>query len=131
MKGLVSFYEKPGCKGNERQKKLLIEAGYALHVIDLLSKDWKTEDLLKFFSGRSIYDCVNTRAPKITKEGFDPSKLSEDELLMEMINNPILIKRPLLFYRGEFGVGFDNDLVDKLLGDLQRPSECQKREVCS
>lgn len=131
MKGLVSFYEKPGCKGNERQKKLLIQAGYALHVIDLLSRDWKTDELLKFFSGLSIYDCVNSRAPRITKEGFDPTKLSEDELLMEMINDPILIKRPLLFFRGEFAVGFNNDLVDKLLGDLSRPEDCQKSEACS
>lgn len=124
MKGIVSFYEKPGCEGNAEQKKKLEAAGYKLQVIDMISKEWETEQLQKFFGGMNIHDCVNKRAPSIKSGALDPSTLAEEDLLSAMVQEPILIKRPLLFFRGEFGVGFENDLVTKLLGEKQSESVC-------
>ena len=31
----VVFYEKPGCGGNARQKRLLVQSGHELEVRDL------------------------------------------------------------------------------------------------
>lgn len=132
MKGIVSFYEKPECMSNKEQKDKLRNAGYILQVINILEKDWDRDSLLKFFKGNKIHDCINYTAPMIENRSFDPGSLSEEELLTEMIKNPILIKRPLLFFRGEFACGFNNELVTKLLGKEEKDTSClNKKSNCS
>jgi arsenate reductase (glutaredoxin) len=131
MQGIVSFYEKPGCQGNARQKEKLKAAGYMLQVVDMISKTWDEETLLQFFGDLPIHQCVNQRAPIITSGELNVNALSESELLAEMIASPILIKRPLIFFRGRFGVGFDNDLVTELLGVAQTEEPCRKNDNCT
>lgn len=131
MKGIVSFYGKTGCKGNARQKEQLKAAGYALQFIDLIEKKWEAHNLTKFFDGRRVHDCVNQRAPQITSGEFAPGSLNENELLQAMIETPILIKRPLIFYRGEFACGFDHPLIARLLGDRSVEDSCQRHAGCA
>lgn len=132
MKGIVSFYEKPGCKGNAKQKEILRQAGYKLQVIDILSKEWDEETLMKFIGNMPVHACVNVKAPSVKSGIFEPEKLTEAELVEAMIYEPILIKRPLVFYRGEFAVGFDSDLVEKLLNQRMEDSVCfsTKENMC-
>lgn len=130
MKGIVSFYEKRGCRTNAQQKKQLEAAGYVVQSIDLLEKDWDTVSLRKFFTYLPTHDCVNARAPQITSGEFDPNSLSEDDLLVAMARNPILIKRPLIFFRGEFACGFNNELVSRLLGEDGQETECSGGSEC-
>ncbi len=131
MKGIVSFYGKTGCRGNARQMEQLRSAGYVIQEISLLDKEWDTESLPKFFNGEPIHRFVNTRAPQVASGDFDPHALSQPELLMAMINEPILIKRPLLFFRGEFACGFDSELVTRLLGNQQTDTKCEQGPECS
>ena len=130
VKGIVSFYEKPGCKTNTRQKEQLKAAGYVVQSIDMLSKQWEQESLAKFFNNNSPRDFINPRAPEITSGAFDPAGCSDEELYTAMIATPILIKRPLLFFRGEFGVGFDCELATQLLGSEQEPTTCSNPTAC-
>ncbi|MBC2606584.1 ArsC/Spx/MgsR family protein [Pelagicoccus albus] len=130
-KGIVSLYGKAGCQGNARQVKQLKSAGYVVQFIDLLSRKLEASELTKFTSDRPLHDCVNQRAPLITSGEFDPSTLDEDDLLQAMVENPILIKRPLLFYRGHFACGFDHPLVEQLLGETPPELGCQKHDACN
>lgn len=130
MKGIISFYGKPGCKGNARQIEQLKQAGYVLQVIDILTREWDVETLQKFFGQEKPHACINTRAPQISSGEFDPSTLNENGVLQAMIQDPILIKRPLLFYRGEFACGFDHPLVKQLLGEEPIDYECEASDIC-
>lgn len=130
-KGIVSLYGKVGCKGNQRQMKLLEAAGYVVQFIDLLSRNLEESELRKFTAGQPLHDCVNSRAPLITSGKFSPDALDEDELMKAMLDNPILVKRPLLFFRGEFACGFDQPLVTHLLGQTPPDMSCQKHDGCS
>lgn len=127
MKGIVQFFEKAGCKGNKKQKEILSKAGYMLQVTDILTKQWDVESLLRCFTGRKIHDCVNLMAPMVKNNKMELNSLSEEELLLLMIEHPILIKRPIIFYRGEFSVGFNTKLVSNLLGGDQPEHFCQKK----
>jgi Arsenate reductase and related proteins, glutaredoxin family len=131
MKGIVSLYGKIGCKGNARQMEQLKAAGYVVQFIDLLNRKLEPKELLNFFAGRTIHDCVNQRAPQISSGKFNPQALSEEELLAAMIEEPILIKRPLLFFRGEFACGADHPLMTRLLGDIIPDLGCQQHDACS
>ena len=45
----VTFYEKPGCINNTRQKKLLAAAGHQVVAKNLLTEVWQAERLRAFF----------------------------------------------------------------------------------
>jgi nitrogenase-associated protein len=131
MKGIISFYGKTGCKGNARQIEQLKRADYVVQVIDILTKEWDVETLLKFIATETVQACVNQRAPQISSGEFNPLELNDSELLQAMIQDPILIKRPLIFYRGEFACGFDHPLVKRLLNEEPIDYECQQHETCT
>jgi arsenate reductase-like glutaredoxin family protein len=116
MKGIVAFYEKPGCEENEAQKEKLKQADYMLQVVDMINKKWQMEELCKFFVKQNVHDCVNPLAAPIVSGELDPSCLSSEELMGAMVENPDLIMSPLFFFRGEFGVGSHSDLAVRLLG---------------
>ncbi|CAA6695367.1 MULTISPECIES: ArsC/Spx/MgsR family protein [unclassified Lentimonas] len=116
MKGIVSYYERPDCQCNARQKQQLRDAGYVLQVFNLLEKQWEASNLNKFFAEQGIHDCVNRHAPQIVSGDFDPASLDERALLNAMLEQPTLIQHPLIFFRGQFASGFKNELVTQLLG---------------
>ena len=44
---LITFYEKPGCGGNSRQKNALVGLGHILDVKNLLAEKWEKGELRK------------------------------------------------------------------------------------
>ena len=91
-----TFYEKTGCSGNAKQKELLKSHNISFSVKSLLDTKWTSESLNQFFEGLEVIDIFNPFAPQIRDKEIDISKLSFDEAINLMIQNPILIKRPLL-----------------------------------
>ncbi len=131
----VVFYEKPGCGGNRRQKTLLQEHGVELEVRDLLSTPWTRERLEGFFAGLEKEAMVNAAAPKIKSGEVDVATLSRDELIGRMLEEPLLIKRPLLEVGETLVCGFDIPRLNALLHvDMPIPetiNTCLKTDKCS
>ena len=65
----ITFYEKPGCGGNAKQKALLLSAGHTLDVKNLLAEEWTKESLLAFLAPLPV-----PRKPR-TPAKFNPLKL--------------------------------------------------------
>jgi len=132
----VIFYEKPGCKGNARQKALLEEAGFELEVRSLPDTAWTAEELRLFFGARPVSEWFNRTAPAVKSGEIDPDAMDEAAALAAMVANPLLVRRPLLVYNGKKVCGFDNYVQHEVLG-LAVPAEgyekCQsvaKSERC-
>ncbi|MGR9100235.1 MAG: ArsC/Spx/MgsR family protein [Gammaproteobacteria bacterium] len=111
----VVFYEKPGCAGNARQKKLLVRAGHTLTVKDLLRENWsqKPNELQAFFAGLPVYEWFNRSAPAIKQGLVDPGAVDADRAIALMIAEPILIRRPLMQVGSQRVAGFDEESVDR------------------
>ncbi|MGP1385336.1 MAG: ArsC/Spx/MgsR family protein [Thainema sp.] len=112
----VDFYEKPGCVGNARQKKLLIEAGHSLRVYNLLTEPWTPERLRLFFGDRPVVEWFNPTAPPIKAGEVNPAELDVDAALALMVEQPILIRRPLLQVCDRYTFGFDLAEIDAWIG---------------
>jgi len=112
----IIFYEKPGCINNTKQKKLLAAAGHRVESRNLLTENWSREKLLDYFDFMSVTMWFNTSAPEISSGKLDPSELSEEVALDLMIENPVLIRRPLMRVGDECWVGFDVNMVDQWIG---------------
>ena len=112
----VYFYEKPGCINNTRQKKLLAAAGHQVVALNLLTEPWKKDRLRAFFGEQAVRDWFNVSAPAIKLGEIEPDKLSEQEALTLMLENPLLIRRPLMQVGNSLMAGFDQQAVDDWIG---------------
>jgi len=130
----VVFYEKPGCLTNRRQKALLEEHGCTLEVRDLLAEPWTGERLAAFFGERPIAEWFNHAAPRIRDGEVDPERQDRNSALTLMLEEPLLIRRPLLDTTFGKTAGFDDPTILAALGveagtvgsrhqDCARPSD--------
>lgn len=111
----IIFYEKPGCANNTRQKRLLMEAGHALVVHDLLQTRWEPEQLRAFFGQRPISEWFNRAAPRVKSGEIVPEALSESDALAVMLADPLLIRRPLMESGDRREAGFDPERISEWL----------------
>ncbi len=112
---IITFYEKPGCAGNRRQKELLIRSGHSLVVLDLLSHPWTREELRPFLGGKPANECFNMAAPDVRDGFIDPASYSDEEAMELMVANPLLIRRPLMVIDGRCFQGFDTALLQSVI----------------
>jgi nitrogenase-associated protein len=107
----VIFYEKPGCANNTRQKRLLTQAGHTVIAKNLLAETWQAESLRPFFAELPVRDWFNYSAPAIKHGEIDPKTLNEQQALALMLENPILIRRPLMQVGNQCRAGFDPEKI--------------------
>ena len=119
---MVIFYEKPGCAGNARQKRLLTDAGHEVEPRDLLSEPWTAQSLRPFFGDRPVADWFNKAAPSVKSGEIDPGSFDEDSALRALIATPLLIRRPLMQVGERRETGFEPALVEAWIG-LAEPVE--------
>ena len=113
---VVTFYEKPGCKGNLRQKTLLAAAGHTVQAKSLKAEAWTTERLLAFLGPLPVAQWFNRSAPAVKSGEIVPENLGFEHALHLLLENPLLIRRPLMEVGEERMVGFDTAAVDAWLG---------------
>ncbi|CDK97563.1 thioredoxin domain-containing protein [Magnetospirillum gryphiswaldense] len=112
----VIFYEKPGCGGNARQKKTLSDSGHELVVRDLLSHPWSGAELLAFLAPLPPADWFNRAAPKIKSGEIVPENLGPGKALALLMEDHLLIRRPLMQVGDQRMVGWDEAKVAAWIG---------------
>ncbi len=112
----IIFWEKPGCKGNSRQKEILLASGHELIVRDLLTENWSEESLAHFFGDRPVSDWFNITNPRVKSGELIPSEIVAAEALKMMVVEPLLIVRPLMQVGEQRLSGFDVEQVHNWIG---------------
>ena len=127
---VVLFYEKPGCGTNARQKRMLEKAGHIVITRNLLSEKWSAEGLREFFAGTPVASWFNPAAPRIKSGEIDPTAVGADTALALMIDDPLLIRRPLVDVQGLKCAGFDREPVLTLLDEGEDETRGPALEIC-
>jgi arsenate reductase (glutaredoxin) len=129
------FYEKTACSGNAKQKELLKSHNISFTVKSLLDEKWTFETLSEFFKGLDVKDMFNPFAPQIKNEQINILNIKKDEAIRLMINEPILIKRPLLDINGIKLCGFNIEQINKLLNvnidTNKKLNTCSSSDKCT
>ena len=112
----ITFYEKPGCKGNLRQKTLLAAAGHTVQAKSLKAEAWTADRLLQFLGPLPVAAWFNPAAPAVKAGEIVPENLASDQALGLLLDNPLLIRRPLMEIGEQRLVGFDPAAVDAWIG---------------
>ncbi|MCD4758351.1 MAG: arsenate reductase family protein [Arcobacteraceae bacterium] len=130
----IVFYEKKGCAGNQRQKKVLETHGLSYQTKSLLDAPWTKESLEPFFQGLNKSAMINQFAPKIKNSEINIEDYTKEELIKLMCEEPILIKRPLLQIGNHSMCGFDIEQINRLLDinicESISISTCQSEDPC-
>ncbi len=126
----VIFYEKPGCANNARQKLLLSAAGHELDVRNLLTEPWSGERLRDFFGATAVNEWFNRAAPKIKSGEIDPARLDAATAISLMLQDPILIRRPLMEAEGRKLAGFDAAMIEEWIGLSDPKARGTDLETC-
>ena len=124
------FYEKPGCGNNARQKLLLINAGHEVIARDLLAEPWTATRLREFFGALPVVDWFNRAAPQLKSGEVDPAHVEADAALAMMLDNPLLIRRPLIETEDWKLAGFDAAAIESHLGVIGNRDEPSSLEAC-
>jgi nitrogenase-associated protein len=111
----ILFYEKPGCINNTKQKRLLTEAGYQVKAKDLLAEPWTRESLAPYFAGVALAERFNQSAPQVKSGEVVPQLLDEEEAFALMLEEPLLIRRPLMKIGEHYLLGFEVDKLNQVL----------------
>lgn len=120
------FYEKPGCIGNQQQKALLRALGCDLDVRDLLREAWTSEKLKSYFGNTPVKQWFNQSAPLVKSGDVDIENISGKDALNLMLEEPLLICRPLLELQGLKQSGFvEGPVLDFLGVDLHKGEDLQ------
>jgi len=130
---LIIFYEKPGCKTNEKQKQAFRNAGCNIIERDLLHHGLDSAELYEFFKGMPVTKWFNPNAPMIKKGKINPLLLDKETALQMLMDDPILIRRPLMIVKGKKLSGFNKWFLEKLL-DIKmdsKPSMKCETEACA
>ena len=125
----VTFYERPGCVNNAKQRALLWASGHKVVTHNLLKTPWTASSLRPFFGNLPITEWFNKSAPEIKLGEIVPQDLDEATALQLMIENPLLIRRPLMQVEDIRQIGFDRDRVNNWIG-LSSPKGFENLEEC-
>ena len=126
----IIFYEKPGCGNNTRQKAMLAAAGHEVDARSLLTEPWTAGRLLEFFGSRPVAEWFNRAAPRVKSGEVVPEDLDADAALDMMLQDPLLIRRPLLECEGRREVGFQPETIEPWLGVKLPESAQPSLEAC-
>ncbi len=126
----ILFYEKPGCINNTKQKKLLQEAGYEVDARNLLTEAWSKEKLAPYFVGLPVAQWFNRAAPMITSGEIVPELVDEEGAWALLLEEPLLIRRPLIQIGNHHLVGFEEEKVNQVLALNFAEAEPGELERC-
>lgn len=80
-----------------------------------LAKERPSRELLdRLIDERRLGDFVNTRSPAYKERGLDVTKMTKRQAIDLMMEEPNLIRRPLLIRGGRAIFGFDAGKYDEL-----------------
>lgn len=126
----IIFYEKPGCINNTKQKKLLQDAGYTVDARNLLTESWTRQTLAPYFFALPVAQWFNRSAPRITSGEIMPELVDEASAWELLLQEPLLIRRPLIQIGNHFLVGFEEERVNQLLALNFTEQEPGELELC-
>jgi arsenate reductase len=94
----ATIYHNPRCGTSRNTLEMMREAGVEPKVVEYLKHPpsrTRLKQLLKA-AGVSVREAMRSKEPIYAELGLGDPKLSDDKLLDAMVDNPILIERPIV-----------------------------------
>lgn len=113
----VTIYHNPRCSKSRETLALLEEEGAAPKVVDYLKTPPSAAELKAILKklGLKPRDIVRKGEARYAELGLKERTVSDDELIALMVENPILIERPIVVAGGKAAIGRPPETVLTIL----------------
>jgi arsenate reductase len=101
----VTMYHNPRCNTSRRTLALLRERGVEPQIIEYLKTPPSAAELKNILGQLHMPAAKLVRKKEAAAAGVDPKTLSEDALIAAMVENPILIERPIVISGAKAALG--------------------------
>jgi arsenate reductase (glutaredoxin) len=113
----VTIYHNPRCSKSRATLALLEEKGVTPRIVDYLKEPPSAAELKRILKklGLKPRDIVRKGESVYAELGLNDKDLEDDELLALMVENPILIERPIVVSGEKAAIGRPPESVLKIL----------------
>ena len=116
MNSKISIYHNPRCRKSRESLDYLNKLNISYNLILYLSNPINNKTLKNLLSKLKINAIDLVRKNEfLWKSEFSKKKLTENEIISIMLENPKLIERPIIVYKNKAVVGRPKENIDKLL----------------
>lgn len=111
----VTIYHNPRCNTSRRTLALLREKGVEPAVVEYLKTPYTAAQLKRLLSQLKLPANRLVRKKEAAAAGIDPEALSEEALIEAMVQNPIIVERPIVVAGGKAALGRPPEAVLSVL----------------
>ncbi len=113
----VILYHNPRCSKSRATLELLRQRGIEPHIIEYLKMPPSREQLIEILRRLklSARDLMRKNEGEYAEAGLGDPGLTEDTLIIAMVQRPKLIERPILVTRGKAAIGRPPEAVLEIL----------------
>ena len=113
----VKIYHNPRCGKSRQTLQLLKEQGIDLEIIEYLKSPPSAEELNDILQklGMEPRELMRKKETEYKASGLDDNALDRQSLINGMVNNPILIERPIVVANDKAAIGRPPEAVLAIL----------------
>jgi arsenate reductase len=113
----VKIYHNPRCGKSRQTLQLLQEQGIEPEIIEYLKAPPSVQELDDILQklGMEPRELMRKNEAEYKANGLDDAALDRQALITAMVNNPILIERPIVIANGKAAVGRPPEAVLAIL----------------
>ena len=123
---MIQIYTTPSCASCRKAKKWFDQYNIPYSEKNIFSIKLSKEDIFKMLanSENGFDDIISTRSKVFKEKHLEPDNMSIVELVDFIINNPSVLKRPIIINENELQVGYNNEDITIFLPKELRNREC-------
>jgi arsenate reductase len=111
----VTIYHNPRCNTSRRTLALLREKGVEPTIVEYLKTPYTAAQLKTLLRQLKMPAKRLVRKKEAAAAGIDPAALSEEQLIAAMVENPIVVERPIVVSGNKAALGRPPEAVLSVL----------------
>lgn len=122
---MIQIYTTPSCASCRKAKKWFDQYKIQYSEKNIFSIKLSKEDIFRMLanSENGFDDIISTRSKVFKEKKLDPDSMSITELIDFIIENPSVLKRPIIINETELQVGYNNEDITIFLPRELRSNE--------
>ena len=123
---MIQIYTTPSCASCRKAKKWFDQYKIPYSEKNIFSIKLSKEDIFRMLanSENGFEDIISTRSKVFKEKKLDPDSMSTSSLVDFIIENPSVLKRPIIINENELQVGYNNEDITIFLPRELRNREC-------
>ena len=123
---MIQIYTTPSCASCRKAKKWFDQYNIPYSEKNIFSIKLSKDDIYRMLanSENGFEDIISTRSKVFKEKHLDPDNMSINELVSFIIDNPSVLKRPIIINETELQVGYNNEDITIFL-----PKELRNKDI--